>query len=293
MIAKVLKSVRHHGNMSQDKASKMPSRNSVVKYNRLHLCMCSLTLCLSCLKFIKYSFSALKMNGIPLYEYARSGTPLPRPIEQREVTVHSLELTHWIPGSEHSYGFPEKKFTEEERRKLERALKGSEITAAAESKDEVEAKTSSDSVNDADGTMTPEKVDEACGTREERPPAFVISMRVSGGTYVRCIAHDIGHAVGSAAHVVTLTRSRQGRFCLLPDAATATPKLPSKTVNDGEKVEETEDAGISEDKYCLPWDLFSTALENGWDEKVDGDGWREWERKVMDKMEVVQVKGED
>jgi len=60
-------------------------------------------------------FSALKMDGLPLYEYARSGTPLPRPIEKRKVTIHSLELIEW-KGSEHQFRYPEKKFTEDQKK---------------------------------------------------------------------------------------------------------------------------------------------------------------------------------
>ena len=55
-------------------------------------------------------FSALKMDGKPLYEYARNGIPLPRPIEKRKVTIHELELVEW-KGDDHSFKWPEKKFT--------------------------------------------------------------------------------------------------------------------------------------------------------------------------------------
>ena len=112
------------------------------------------------------------MDGKPLYEYARSGTPLPRPIARRPVTVHSLSLTHWIPGSEHNYTFPEKKFTDEERKQLARALAGKELPADAEIKDEPEAQPSV-----GDGSVNTE-----AGGKDERPPAFVLSMSVSGGT---------------------------------------------------------------------------------------------------------------
>lgn len=47
-----------------------------------------------------------------------------------------------------------------------------------------------------------------------RAPTFEISMTVSSGTYVRSIVHDIGIALGSAAYVVKLTRTRQGEFTL-------------------------------------------------------------------------------
>ncbi|KAK6527973.1 hypothetical protein TWF281_009232 [Arthrobotrys megalospora] len=48
---------------------------------------------------------------------------------------------------------------------------------------------------------------------EDGKPAVVhLKMTVSRGTYVRSIAHDIGQALGSAATLVALTRSRQGEY---------------------------------------------------------------------------------
>jgi len=178
-------------------------------------------------------FSALKMDGKPLYEYARKGIPLPRPIEAREVTVHKLELTEWLD-SEHSFSWPEKKFSTEEKKALEAALKGVQDDASIED----ESESSADN---------------------QRPTAFVLRMNVSGGTYVRSIAHDLAHSVGSAGHVVTLTRSRQGRFVLDP---------------------------IEEGDYaCIPWEIFEKALKDTGEK--DEDGWTEWEREVMQHFEVV------
>jgi tRNA pseudouridine55 synthase len=181
------------------------------------------------------SFSALKMEGRPLYDYARKGIPLPRPIEKRKVTIHSLDILEW-KGSDHQFRWPEKEFTSDEKKAMEKALEGVEENPII--KDELEP---------------------AVG--DESPTAFVLSMKVSGGTYVRSIVHDLGHAVGSAAHVVTLTRSRQGHFALEP-------------------------AVDSEDKGCVPWDVFSRAFESEGD--VGEDGWTQWEREVIDRLEIVE-----
>ncbi|PQE07348.1 family pseudouridylate synthase protein [Rutstroemia sp. NJR-2017a WRK4] len=51
-------------------------------------------------------FSALKMNGKPLYEYAREGKEIPKAIERREVTVSELELLEWYEGGSHSWKAP-------------------------------------------------------------------------------------------------------------------------------------------------------------------------------------------
>ncbi|KAF8238598.1 pseudouridylate synthase 4 [Tricholoma matsutake] len=182
-------------------------------------------------------FSALKMDGIPLYEYARKGIPLPRPIEARKVTVHSLELVEW-KGTDHRFCWPEKSFSDSEKKAMEKALQGAN-----------EGVTVTDDIE----STTPDQV----------PIAFVLKMKVSGGTYVRSIVHDLAHAVGSAGHVVTLTRSRQGRFVLNP----------------------TEEG----DRGCVPWEVFQRAAADSTD-GVDYDGWKEWEREVIEGLDIVEPK---
>ncbi|KAK4189623.1 pseudouridine synthase [Podospora australis] len=51
-------------------------------------------------------YSALKMEGKPLYEYAREGKPIPREIETREVTVTELELVDWYEPGTHKHYWP-------------------------------------------------------------------------------------------------------------------------------------------------------------------------------------------
>ncbi|KAK3944172.1 pseudouridine synthase [Diplogelasinospora grovesii] len=59
-------------------------------------------------------YSALKMEGKPLYEYAREGKPIPREIPTREVDVTELELVEWYePGThEHRWSAEEADQTE-------------------------------------------------------------------------------------------------------------------------------------------------------------------------------------
>ncbi|KIM58849.1 hypothetical protein SCLCIDRAFT_1218188 [Scleroderma citrinum Foug A] len=180
-------------------------------------------------------FSALKMDGKPLYEYARKGIPLPRPIEQREVTVHSLEMVEWL-GSDHAYRWPDKEFTTEEKIAMEKALSSVEKAPLINNMPDI--------------------------TTDQPPMAFVLSMKVSGGTYVRSIVHDLGNALDSAAHVITLTRSRQGRFTLDPQE--------------------------EHDKSCVPWSVFERAKESIGER--DEDGYLEWEREVLDRLEIVEGK---
>jgi len=188
---------------------------------------------LNCFYDSLLSFSALKMDGKPLYEYARKGIPLPRPIEKRKVTIHSLELIEW-KGNDHTFRWPEKQFSDEEKKAMEKALEGIEENPI---------------ISDEPDQEAPDDI----------PTAFVLSMKVSGGTYVRSIVHDLGRAVGSSAHVVTLTRSRQSRFTL--------------------------DVTEPEDKGCVPWEIFQKASED--EGEADEDGWKAWEREVMGKLEII------
>ncbi|KAI0046157.1 pseudouridine synthase [Auriscalpium vulgare] len=187
-------------------------------------------------------FSALKMDGMPLYDYARKGIPLPRPIEKRPVTVHSLELVEW-KGSDHPYRWPEKQFSEDQKEALSKSLSG----------------VADDPPSVADDAAPEEDAPDAV------PTAFVLKMKVSGGTYVRSIVHDLAHELGSAGHVVTLTRSRQKNYV-----------LPEATPEEG-------------DRACVAWEVFEKALEDEGD--ADAEGWTAWEREVLDKIVVVEGPG--
>lgn len=90
------------------------------------------------------------------------------------------------------------------------------------------------------------------------PPTFTLRMTVSSGTYVRSIVHDIALAVGSAAHVVKLTRTRQGQFSLDPSEEDTTTKEAEQDVQDTD----SERFDFGERKTgCIPWAVFERAIE--------------------------------
>lgn len=245
------------------------------------------------------------MDGMPLYEYARKGLPLPRPIEGRAVTVHALALEAWIAPGAHGYTFPEKRQTEEQRENARRAFEGAKVAAPGTQDDIVHT------VHDD----APE-VDEGPG------PALVLRMTVSGGTYVRSIVHDLARAVGTAAHVVTLTRTRQGAYFLDERASSgeATAEGVSPARIDGTSNQESltaESAGLGatagedsapgssagtgedaaavadESHPAVPWALIEHALEQrktDAEPERDADGWTEWERVVLDSMGMVEAR---
>ena len=121
--------------------------------------------------------------------------------------------------------------------------------------------------------------------------AFELTMRVSSGTYVRSLVHDIGHEVGSAAFVVTLTRVRQGRFCLEPPPSVSV--VNTNTDTDTHAISISNEKGEKGDRLCIPWDVFSKALEQGSADVRDEDGWRAWERLMIDRMEIVDANTKD
>lgn len=229
-------------------------------------------------------FSALKMDGKPLYEYAREGKEIPRKIERREVEVLDLEIVEWMEGGTHSHKPPTNQAGHAEvniARKLwkqENALpattkneeayplrKRSEVDGDSKMNSDEEAledferkkrKLSEDqddlvrerppskrkavpSSQDAtmSGGLPPpalevtgengEVVSEGVLTLSEvlkatieksptpttkGPPAVRLRMTVTSGFYVRSLCHDLGVAVGSAALVAELKRTRQGEF---------------------------------------------------------------------------------
>lgn len=55
--------------------------------------------------------------------------------------------------------------------------------------------------------------------RDERPDEIDVTIACGKGTYVRALARDLGRSTGSAAHLVSLRRSRSGPFDV-SDAAT-------------------------------------------------------------------------
>lgn len=117
---------------------------------------------------------------------------------------------------------------------------------------------------------------------EEMPPTFGLEMTVSSGTYVRSVVHDLGISVGSAAHVIALTRLQQGRFIL---DATRHHASSSKPPTIADAVGEHLAVGL-EGWPCVDWGILERALvkwEADEEIEVDGDGWAEWELEILDK----------
>jgi tRNA pseudouridine55 synthase len=190
-------------------------------------------------------FSALKMNGKPLYEYAREGKEIPREIERREVEVLNLELLEWMEGGTHSHKAPDEHAGYAEINVAQKLWKQEGTLPptrpeAKESNEDLESKKRKSSYGpddlvtdlpspkhrklsspeepimsgglDADATAPLATVEEVPSSAVKGPPAAKLRMTVTSGFYVRSLCHDIGTAVGSAALMAELKRTQQGPF---------------------------------------------------------------------------------
>ena len=150
-------------------------------------------------------YSALKMNGKPLYEYAREGIPLPKQIESRKVKVNffkivekSLQWNHEIavlpPAGEAD--IEEKEFIIKQGQELIKQIDSTDLPKLT-------------------STVTKDTNDAEIQQQDLKTyPTLTFRFSVSSGTYIRSLIHDLAKAVGSTAHMTKLVRVQQGPFFL-------------------------------------------------------------------------------
>lgn len=134
-------------------------------------------------------YSAIKMDGRALYDYARSGEPLPRKIAHRESKVDMFSV---VPNTfevvskaqlEADNEFPEREASEQDRAFYARE-------------------------------MQPPVPDTGLSTAS-CPDSFVrvrLEFDVSSGTYIRSLVHDLARELGSFAYMSKLVRKSVGPF---------------------------------------------------------------------------------
>lgn len=257
------------------------------------------------------------MDGKPLYEYARSGLPLPRPIEPRKCTIELLELIDWqeaapastslpsgseaSPSKGHHYEWPQKQLPAERVTAMEgvrRLVEGSAVVASEKGgalSSSVDSAPIHDVAPPAEITQNPPSGSEnpatdpaTAGTPapsippSSLPAVFTLKMTVSSGTYVRSIVHDVAHAIESAAHVVSLSRTRQGDF----GAGTAYTTKQSQLGVNPKDVEGAVDSSGD----CIPWEVFEKAIKAREDDpnfEVPDGVREEWEDVLLAKLHSI------
>lgn len=232
------------------------------------------------------------MDGKPLYEYARAGEPLPRPVDPRSCTVHSLTLVDWQ--DTHNWNVPKEAMEPEMVSKLESLVDAPRPDAAATEMAEEEGPgpaftvemTVSSGVcvsephharfrNAADFGLFAHSRDLCSVSPKSTRVCFVLMVDgwLAGWLADRSIIHDIGLALNSVAHVVVLERSRQGDYALEPAS--------SRTTADANDLPKTL-------KPCADWSVFAKALEQARSGSAEAKepGESEWEKAILDILET-------
>lgn len=184
-------------------------------------------------------YSALKIDGMKAYDYARSGKALPRELGAREMDVSECVLMDWYDSGQHDFRWPAAEAPEEEKSVFKKLVhRGESEEEVAKAQDEYVKRGRSDNEGtsettpDAQGAMKVEvtahtalksssKEGKAAlhthtlsGLAKEAAtaPAARIRLSVSSGFYVRSFAHDLGLACGSYGTMAELARTRQADF---------------------------------------------------------------------------------
>jgi tRNA pseudouridine55 synthase len=192
-------------------------------------------------------FSAIKINGMKAYEYARSGKELPRELETRDVEVSECSMLEFYAPGAHDFRWPAEQADEEEKAIAKRLMAGGEETKQAVAPDAGEG-IPSNSTNEK-----PEKTDINKIPYEKKAamhihtaaqedvaadaPAARIRLNVSSGFYVRSFAYDLGIACGSYGAMASLVRSQQASYTTVEPAPEGfIPTLTYEDLEAGEDV---------------------------------------------------------
>ena len=127
-------------------------------------------------------YSALKVNGKPMYHYAREGLPLPVELKHRPVEVKELDLIEWFEPGSHGYRWPAE---EAEKEAVGIAAKVFRLSAVQRS-DELSDKTKVNVLED--GIRADSKLESAFNSgideaiKDESTPKDIPTSQVEDGT---------------------------------------------------------------------------------------------------------------
>lgn len=161
-------------------------------------------------------FSALKMDGKRLYEYAREGLPLPREIKSREVKIYDINLKDDTLSVDHKYDFIKSEVDESGKSLTEQLANNPTLNdhVVPFAKDK---KSFNEDIKLPLAMRTIENK-EIYENEGYRAPLFHFDSTVSSGTYIRSLLSDIARAVGSSSYMVKLVRWKQAEWELEKNA---------------------------------------------------------------------------
>ncbi|KAF5212812.1 TruB pseudouridylate synthase (N terminal domain) family protein [Clavispora lusitaniae] len=152
-------------------------------------------------------YSALKVDGKPLYEYAREGIPLPKAIKARDVTVESFTV-HDDFGPHPDFG-PIKVVPDAEGNTVEAMLANNPTLNDHEIYFSDEFMADPNVSDEEKNTHIKPRLVDPNIPQPDSLPVFHATATVGSGTYIRSLISDLGRAVGSSAFMVELVRSKQ------------------------------------------------------------------------------------
>ncbi|ODQ80498.1 hypothetical protein BABINDRAFT_160773 [Babjeviella inositovora NRRL Y-12698] len=149
-------------------------------------------------------FSALKMDGKPLYEYVREGKPLPRPIASRQVQIYDMQFFEDdMLTTDHSYELLKGTNDLAEKIRNNPTLEDDKLHFSAE----YLAKAAAEGL-----PVEAEKQFPSEGKENEegyKAPLIHFTAKVGSGTYIRSLISDVGKALQSSSYMVKLIRTEQ------------------------------------------------------------------------------------
>ncbi|KAG0678032.1 pseudouridine synthase pus4 [Kluyveromyces marxianus] len=162
-------------------------------------------------------YAALKLNGKPLYEYAREGIPLPKAIEPRQIQIHSLQLHEDCLSRDHEYPMLRVKEGSEEEEVLNKLNANLMEDKLYFSKEYCESQglESEEAQVEPWIPITQEEKQVLMEEKDKyRAPLLHFTTSVSSGTYIRSLISDIGKAMRSSCYMVKLIRCQQQEWAL-------------------------------------------------------------------------------
>ncbi len=153
-------------------------------------------------------YSALRMEGKRLYEYAREGKELPREIEARPMEVQELEIVEWLEPADHDYQWPAEEAEEEAKRVAQEIIHLHDFSNASAASSGVKNKGEMPSTDSGKRKRIADEDDDLVRSRallskrKEEDPSVSMSGALQGSDEeVPAACADIGTVSTIAEHV--------------------------------------------------------------------------------------------